>query len=100
MPITYESAVSTRTAVLGALRDKAAGTDGLGRLAGKVGVITGVGPAAGIGAQTARLFAREGASALYLVDVSKDLEPFAAALGKEFANTKVGYTCAWRWCLP
>lgn len=91
MAITREQALETRDAVLNQVQQRTESTEDRGRLAGKVGVITGVGPAAGIGSQTARVFAREGAEAIYLVDVSKDLPAFAEELGKTYPNVKVGH---------
>lgn len=90
MSLSREQANQTRDTVLTNLQQRSAQTTGLGRMANKVGVITGVGPAAGIGSQTARVFAREGARAIYLVDVSKDLPGFAEELGKIYPKTKVG----------
>lgn len=80
---------ATRAAVLTSVEERSQDTTGTGRVKGKVCIVTGVGPAAGIGAQAARLLAREGAAALYLLDVSKDLPAFAKSLQGTFPSTKV-----------
>lgn len=84
-----KDAEATRLKVLDKVAGSAKRTEGTNRLAGKVGVITGVGPAAGIGTHAARLFAREGAAHLYLLDVSPDLPTFAESLAKQYPKTKV-----------
>lgn len=78
-----------RAAVLGDIGARSAETTGSNRVAGKVCIVTGVGPASGIGAQAARLLAKEGAEALYLLDLSKDLPGFAKELQGTFPNVKV-----------
>lgn len=88
---------ATRAAVLTSIEDRSQDTAGTARVKGKVVIVTGVGPAAGIGAQAARLLAREGAAALYLLDVSKDLPAFAKSLQGTFPNTKVSTPSS---CLP
>ncbi|WWC64607.1 uncharacterized protein I303_107218 [Kwoniella dejecticola CBS 10117] len=57
-----------RRSALEGVKQRAESTKGGGRLRGKVGVITGVGPESGIGTAAAKIFAREGAKHLYLVD--------------------------------
>jgi hypothetical protein len=84
---------TTKAAALDAATARGNGTKGRERVGGKVGIVTGVGPASGIGTKSARLYAREGAKALYLVDLSRDLPAFAAGLAKEFPGTKVGTIC-------
>lgn len=74
------------------------------RLAGKVGIITGVGPSTGIGVRqircpgtvranrqsnAARLMAREGARHLYLLDYSQQVEAFSKSLRQEYPDMKV-----------
>lgn len=78
-PLKYLDVVKARSTI----------TTGAGRLTGKVAIVTGVGPAAGIGAQAARLFAREGVAALYLVDLFLDVLTFATALQSTFPGTRV-----------
>lgn len=85
---------ATRAAVLESIEERTTSTTGTSRVAGKVCIVTGVGPAAGIGAQAARLLAREGAAALYLLDISKDLPGFAKELQGTFPNTKVSTRCS------
>nr|XP_018260901.1 uncharacterized protein I303_06618 [Kwoniella dejecticola CBS 10117]OBR83059.1 hypothetical protein I303_06618 [Kwoniella dejecticola CBS 10117] len=46
-------------------------TESGGRMEGRVGVITGVGPLDGIGTATAELFAQEGAKHMYLLDMQE-----------------------------
>lgn len=93
---TKQKDAQTRAAVLASVEERTADTTGTGRVAGKVCIVTGVGPAAGIGAQAARLLAREGAAALYLLDVSRDLPAFAKSLQGTFPNTKVSPASLWR----
>ncbi|WVW86167.1 hypothetical protein I302_108208 [Kwoniella bestiolae CBS 10118] len=57
-----------RKNALQGVRSRAESTVGSGKLKGKVGVITGVGPESGIGTAAAKLFAREGAKHIYLGD--------------------------------
>lgn len=83
-------AVAVRTAVLDRIRQSTREDIGSGRVAGKVGIVTGVGPSTGIGTFASRLFAREGARALYLLDLSDALAGFASELSKTFPETKVG----------
>ncbi|KAK4685711.1 hypothetical protein P7C73_g4435, partial [Tremellales sp. Uapishka_1] len=79
----------TRDQSLADAHRRAEGTGGSGKLTGKVGVITGVGPAIGIGAAAARLFAREGAKHLYLLDYSDaHLSTFTDSLRKTFPSVK------------
>ncbi|ORY33403.1 hypothetical protein BCR39DRAFT_519852 [Naematelia encephala] len=82
-----------RDAVLDQVTKRAKETTiGTGHLAGKVGIITGCGPEMGIGTATARLFAREGAAHLYLVDYNQEqLSSLVSTLQKTFPNTKVTY---------
>lgn len=86
------AAAANRENVLERIEERSKPTTGHGRVAGKVCIVTGVGPAAGIGAQAARLLAREGAAALYLLDLSPDLPQYAAELQKAFPKTKVSPT--------
>lgn len=83
-------AIAVRTAVLDRIRQSTREDIGSGRVAGKVGIVTGVGPAQGIGTFASRMFAREGARALYLLDLSDALPGFAKELAKLFPETKVG----------
>ncbi|WOO82292.1 3-oxoacyl-[acyl-carrier-protein] reductase FabG [Vanrija pseudolonga] len=80
---------TTRAAVLSAVEarrdDRTAGT----RLAGKVGIITGVGPVNGIGTNAARLFAREQVAAVYFLDLSKELPALADLLRSEYPGVKI-----------
>jgi NAD(P)-dependent dehydrogenase (short-subunit alcohol dehydrogenase family) len=82
-------ATGVRTAVLDRIRQSSREDIGSGRVAHKVGIVTGVGPTSGIGTFASRLFAREGARALYLLDLSDALPGFAADLQKTFPGTKV-----------
>jgi NAD(P)-dependent dehydrogenase (short-subunit alcohol dehydrogenase family) len=88
MAPTPEQVKATRTAALAAAAERGGG-EGTGRMRGKVGIVTGVGPAAGIGTASARLYAREGAAALYLVDVSGALPAFATELAVKYPGTRV-----------
>ncbi|WVQ74174.1 hypothetical protein IAR50_003767 [Cryptococcus sp. DSM 104548] len=65
-------AIHLRAQVLDAVRSRADDipAGGSGKLKGKVGAITGVGPETGIGTAAAKLFAREGAAHIYLIDFS------------------------------
>lgn len=74
---------------LDVIQARPAATAGNGRLTSKVAIVTGVGPGAGIGAQSARLFAREGLAALYLVDLSPDVASFSSVLQSTFTGTRV-----------
>ncbi|WVQ74182.1 hypothetical protein IAR50_003776 [Cryptococcus sp. DSM 104548] len=65
---------------------------GSGRLQGKVGAITGVGPDIGMGAAAAELFAREGAAHLYLIDYrDKDIESLLDHLELTYPSTRVTF---------
>ncbi|KAK8853187.1 hypothetical protein IAR55_003889 [Kwoniella newhampshirensis] len=87
--------IRVRKEVLNGVISRAKGTDGDGRLTGKVGVITGVGPELGIGTAAARLFAREGAAHLYLVDYDeRPIPAFLDSLSKTFPKTKVTFVKA------
>ncbi|KAK6909549.1 hypothetical protein I203_103570 [Kwoniella mangroviensis CBS 8507] len=62
-----------RSHILQGLRDREDDQyNGKGRMQDKVGVITGVGPLNGIGTATAKLFAKEGARHLYLLDIQDE----------------------------
>ncbi|WVR00191.1 hypothetical protein IAU59_007333 [Kwoniella sp. CBS 9459] len=81
-----------RKRVLSDVRQRAEITKGSGKLKGKVGVITGVGPSVGIGTAAAKLFAREGAKHLYLVDF--DDTPIPALLkflNDTYPKTKITF---------
>ncbi|WWD19604.1 hypothetical protein CI109_104066 [Kwoniella shandongensis] len=81
-----------RKDVLNGVKTRAKATDGAGRLKGRVGVITGVGPELGIGTAAARLFAREGAAHIYLVDYDEGPIPaFLKSLEQSFPFTKVTF---------
>ncbi|GAA6016349.1 hypothetical protein JCM10207_003833 [Rhodosporidiobolus poonsookiae] len=68
-------------------------TKGSGRFNGKVGIVTGAGSDRGIGRATARLLAREGAKALYLLDFDgSTLDTFARELESKHAGLKVSVT--------
>ncbi|BEJ04366.1 hypothetical protein CcaverHIS641_0201830 [Cutaneotrichosporon cavernicola] len=84
-------AQGVRTAVLDSIRQSSREDIGSGRVAHKVGIVTGVGPASGIGTFASRLFAREGARALYLLDLSDVLPDFASELAKTFPDTKITF---------
>ncbi|KAH6913904.1 3-oxoacyl-reductase [Coprinopsis sp. MPI-PUGE-AT-0042] len=63
---------------------------GTGKLKGKVAVITGVGSLKGIGRATALLYAREGASHLYLIDFDgTNLPNLKSAIESKYPNVKV-----------
>lgn len=98
------SAKETRALALQDVQHRAEGTERGGRMRGKVGIITGVGPSTGIGVSytpqslfiadsqtaTAKLMAREGAKHLYLLDFDDThLKPFADSLQKQHPKTKV-----------
>lgn len=87
--LNKNEADAVRTAVLGKVAQSARETKGTGRVQGKVGIVTGVGPASGIGTYASRLFAREGAKALFLLDLSDALPGFAEELVQTYPNTKV-----------
>ncbi|KAL7418407.1 hypothetical protein Q5752_006865 [Cryptotrichosporon argae] len=88
-------ALEIRRQVLARLATDAKVTHGSGRLKGKVVIITGVGPDISIGAATARVFAREGAAHLYLLDYStQHLPVFAARLATDFPATKITHIIA------
>ena len=98
---------TTRNQVLDQVTEKAQKKQVSKRMEGKVGIITGVGPEAGIGvgifvkswnelesvahsqSNAAKLMAREGARHLYLLDFSKQVESFSETLHKDFPGTKV-----------
>ncbi|GAA6038097.1 hypothetical protein JCM8097_007544 [Rhodosporidiobolus ruineniae] len=68
-------------------------TQGSGRFEGKVGIVTGAGSERGIGRATARLLAREGAKALYLLDFDgSTLDEFAKELEGKHEGLKVHIT--------
>merc|ERR1712032_1000758 len=71
------------------LQERVQSKAGGGKLKGKVGIITGMGPSTGIGTATAKIMAREGAKALYLLDFDDThLKPLAEQLRKDFPSTK------------
>lgn len=90
-----DSVMETRRDALAAVRRKVEESSGAGKMKGKVGIITGVGPISGIGTATARLMAREGAEHLFLLDYNKDqLNAFVEKLSKEFPKTKITHVSA------
>ncbi|OCF44615.1 2,4-dienoyl-CoA reductase [Kwoniella heveanensis CBS 569] len=81
-----------RKQVLNDVKRRAEVTKGSGRLEGKVGVITGVGPSVGIGTAAAKLFAREGVKHLYLVDFDDGpLPALLKFLSETYPRTKVTF---------
>ncbi|BGP17923.1 hypothetical protein JCM10213_003931 [Rhodosporidiobolus nylandii] len=65
-------------------------TKGSGRFQTRVAVITGAGSERGIGRATAKLLAREGAKALYLLDFDASLLPdFCRALSSQYPSLSV-----------
>ncbi|WVF73005.1 hypothetical protein IAT40_007823 [Kwoniella sp. CBS 6097] len=81
-----------RKRVLSDVKRRAESTEGSGKLEGKVGVITGVGPLVGIGTAAAKLFAREGAKHLYLVDFDDTPVPaLLKYLNETYPKTKVTF---------
>ncbi|KAL0245724.1 hypothetical protein I308_104859 [Cryptococcus tetragattii IND107] len=63
-----------------------------GRLKGKVGIITGVGPEVGIGTAASKLFAKEGVEHLYLLDYNdEDLPKLVSYLVEHYPGTKVTF---------
>lgn len=86
---------ATRKAALEALAIRIEDKSGAGKLKGKVGIVTGVGPPNGIGTATARLMAREGVKSLYLLDFDDThLGQLVSTLKADFPNTKVSYVKA------
>ncbi|WVQ80899.1 hypothetical protein IAT38_003006 [Cryptococcus sp. DSM 104549] len=89
MPSATEKIAISRAAK-GQVLAAAASTKGSNRLAGKVGIISGVGPEIGIGTSTAKVFCREGVTHLYLVDIDDTGFPaLVALLAKDYPNVKV-----------
>nr|XP_019003295.1 2,4-dienoyl-CoA reductase [Kwoniella mangroviensis CBS 8507]OCF66756.1 2,4-dienoyl-CoA reductase [Kwoniella mangroviensis CBS 8507] len=79
-----------RKEALEGVRRRAESTKGSGKLNGKVGVITGVGPESGIGTAAAKLFTREGAKHLYLIDYDDTALPnLKKWLESTYPSTKV-----------
>ncbi|KAL7418406.1 hypothetical protein Q5752_006864 [Cryptotrichosporon argae] len=93
--ISAAEVAETRTKVLARIQADAADTKGCGRMIRKVGIITGVGIEISIGAATARLFAKEGAAHIYLVDISdKHLPALAERIAADFPQTKITHVVA------
>ncbi|WWD03513.1 hypothetical protein V865_001565 [Kwoniella europaea PYCC6329] len=79
-----------RKEALEGVRRRAESTKGSGKLNGKVGVITGVGPESGIGTAAAKLFARDGVKHLYLIDYDDTALPnLKKWLESTYPSTKV-----------
>ncbi|WVQ67119.1 uncharacterized protein L199_005314 [Kwoniella botswanensis] len=79
-----------RKEALEGVRRRAESTKGSGKLNGKVGVITGVGPESGIGTAAAKLFARDGAKHLYLIDYDDTALPnLKKWLERTYPSTKI-----------
>lgn len=103
------SAKEIRALALQDVHARAEATQGGGRMKGKVGIITGVGPSTGIGVSrfslidqnhiytyiqtaTAKLIAREGAKHLYLLDFDDThLKPLSQSLQKQYPDIKVQF---------
>ncbi|WVR07689.1 hypothetical protein IAU60_004731 [Kwoniella sp. DSM 27419] len=84
-----------RAHALADVRRRAESTGGSGKLRGKVGVITGVGPETGIGTAAAKQFAREGAAHIYLVDYDDRAVPsLVKMLNTTYPKTKVTFVKA------
>ncbi|ODN94661.1 2,4-dienoyl-CoA reductase [Cryptococcus wingfieldii CBS 7118] len=84
-------AIHLRAHVLDAVRSRAdhIPEGGSGKLEGKVGAITGVGPESGIGTAAAKLFAREGAAHIYLIDyTSTPIPSLLSSLTTTYPRTK------------
>ncbi|GFZ48747.1 hypothetical protein JCM24511_06496 [Saitozyma sp. JCM 24511] len=88
-PTTGLTRQEIRDLSLKGVKTRAASTAGSGRLHGKVAIITGAGPELAIGTGAARLFAREGAKHIYLLDYNPaPLSRLAEALREKYPNTK------------
>ncbi|WVQ84481.1 hypothetical protein IAT38_006633 [Cryptococcus sp. DSM 104549] len=91
-PSKSDPVIQLRGQVLDKTRAQAADTNGTNRLKGRVGIITGVGSDASIGTAAAKLFAREGAAHLYLLDYDDRNAPALLAFLKEtYPQTKVTF---------
>ncbi|WWC72001.1 uncharacterized protein I206_105960 [Kwoniella pini CBS 10737] len=79
-----------RKSALEGVKTRSEITKGSEKLTGRVGIITGVGPESGIGTAAAKLFAREGAKHLYLVDYDDSALPnLKKWLETTYPSTKV-----------
>ncbi|ODN73182.1 hypothetical protein L202_07743 [Cryptococcus amylolentus CBS 6039] len=80
------------TSTLSALESTISRLRGLGSSRERLGQFTGVGSDIGMGAAAAKLFAREGAAHIYLVDYSdKEINPLLDHLKRTYPSTKVSF---------
>ncbi|TYJ53951.1 hypothetical protein B9479_005428 [Cryptococcus floricola] len=95
--MSAETALTVQDQVLASLRsgNESLASGGSGKLDRRVGIITGVGPESGIGAAAARLFAREGARHLYLIDRNDThIQPLLHHLNLLYPSTKTTFHLA------
>ncbi|WWC91683.1 uncharacterized protein L201_006629 [Kwoniella dendrophila CBS 6074] len=89
-PSNSDQLKEIRKSALEGVKKRSEDTKSTNRVKGKVGIITGVGPETGIGTAAAKLFAREGAKHIYLVDYDDtSLPPLKKWLESTYSSTKV-----------